>query len=132
MPATTVQTLAGPIDILAAARTNDAFRRVILTGDHEQVVVMSIPPGGEIGDEVHAGTDQLFLFVTGRGEVVIDGQRRAVGPDDLVFVHAGIRHDILAVGSSPLRLITVYAPPAHAPDTVHETRAEADAAEQKG
>ena len=129
MPASTVQTPAGPIDILAAARNNDAFRRVLVTGDHEQVVVMCIPPGGDIGDEVHATTDQLFLFVTGRGEIVIDGQRRAIGPDALVFVHAGSRHDILADESSPLRLITVYAPPAHAPDTVHETRADADAAE---
>ena len=129
MPSTSVPTDAGPIDILAAARANDAFRRVLLTGDHEQVVVMSIPPGGEIGDEVHAGTDQLFLFVAGRGDVVIDGQRRAVGPDDLVFVHAGSRHNILGTGDSPLRLTTVYAPPAHAPGTVHETKAEADAAE---
>ncbi len=129
MPSTSVPTNAGPIDILAAARTNDAFRRVLLTGDHEQVVVMSIPPGGEIGDEVHSGTDQLFLFVAGRGDVVIDGRRREVGPDDLVFVHAGSRHNILSSGNGPLRLITVYAPPAHAPDTVHETKAEADAVE---
>ena len=128
MAPTTVPS-AEPIDILAAARTNEAFRRVVLTGDHEQVVVMSIPPGGEIGDEVHPHTDQLFLFVDGRGEVVVDGQRRAVGPNDLVFVHAGSRHNILDRGGSPLRLITVYAPPAHAPETVHATKAAADAAE---
>ena len=129
MPSIPVPTSTGPIDILAAARTNDAFRRVVQTGDHEQVVVMSIPPGGEIGDEVHPDTDQVFLFVAGRGEVVTDGQRRAVGPDDLVFVHAGSRHNILSAGDSPLRLVTIYAPPAHAPGTVHETKAEADAAE---
>ena len=129
MPSTSIPLNAGPIDILAAARTNDAFRRVVQTGDHEQVVVMSIPPGGEIGDEVHPDTDQVFLFVSGRGEVVIDGQHRAVGPDDLVFVHAGSRHNILDRGDGPLRLVTIYAPPAHAAGTVHETKAEADAAE---
>ena len=129
MPSPSVPTSAGPIDILTAARANDAFRRVLLTGDHEQVVVMCLPPGADIGDEVHPGTDQLFQFVDGRGDVVIDGQRHSVGPDDLVFVHAGSRHDILATGDGPLRLITVYAPPAHAPGTIHETKAEADAAE---
>ena len=50
-------------DIVEAARTNDAFRREVMTGDHEQVVVMAIPEGGEIGEEVHPATDQLLLFV---------------------------------------------------------------------
>ena len=54
------------VDILEAARTNEAFRREVLTGEHEQVVVMAIPPGGEIGDEVHPETDQLLLFVEGQ------------------------------------------------------------------
>ena len=129
MPSTPTTASAEAIDILAAARTNDAFRRVVQTGDHEQVVVMSIPPGGEIGEEVHPDTDQVFLFVSGRGEVVIDDQHRAVGPDDLVFVHAGSRHNIVDRGGDPLRLITIYAPPQHAPGTVHETKADADAAE---
>jgi len=124
-----VPTNEGTIDILAAARTNDAFRRVIQTGDHEQVVVMTIVPGGEIGDEVHPDTDQVFIFVEGRGEARIDGQSRAVGPNDLVLVHAGSRHNFLNRGDSPLRLITIYAPPEHAPGTIHQTKAEADEAE---
>jgi mannose-6-phosphate isomerase-like protein (cupin superfamily) len=118
-----------PVDIVAAARSNDAFRREVLTGDHEQVVVMTIPPGGEIGDEVHPDTDQVLAFVDGRGEAILDGQRSAIGPNDLVFVRAGTRHNFVNTGDAPLRLITIYAPPEHEPGTVHRTKAEADAAE---
>lgn len=117
------------VDIVEAARTNDAFRREVLTGEHEQVVVMTIPPAGEIGDEVHEETDQLLVFVEGRGEARINGQSSAVNPNDLVFVRAGTRHNFINTGETPLRLITIYAPPEHAPGTVHRTKSEADAAE---
>lgn len=120
---------ADHVDILAAAWSNDAFRREVLTGEHEQVVVMTIPPGGEIGEEVHPDTDQLLTFVDGRGEAQLDGRSSEVGPNDLVFVHAGTRHNFLNTGDTPLRLITVYAPPEHAPGTVHQTKSEADLAE---
>lgn len=120
---------AQAVNIVAAARSNDAFRREILTGEHEQVVVMTIPAGGEIGDEVHPDTDQVLAFVDGRGEAILDGQRSAVGPNDLVFVRAGTRHNFVNSGDAPLRLITIYAPPEHEPGTVHQTKAEADAAE---
>lgn len=117
------------VDIVEAARSNDAFRRVIITGEHEQVVVMSIPPGGEIGDEVHPDTDQVLSFVEGTGEARIDGRTSDVRPNILVFVRAGMRHNFVNTGSGPLKLITIYAPPHHAPGTVHLTKAEADAAE---
>ena len=117
------------IDIVAVARSNDAFRRVVATGEHEQVVVMTIQPGGEIGEEVHHDTDQVLVFVDGRGEAVLDGRTSEVRTNDLVFVRAGTRHNFLNTGDLPLRLITIYAPPEHAPGTVHQTKAEADAAE---
>lgn len=117
------------VDIVAAARSNEAFRREVLTGDHEQVVVMTIPPGGEIGEEVHPDTDQVLVFVDGRGVAILDGQRTEVEQNDLVFVRAGTRHNFLSTGDAPLRLITIYAPPEHPPGTVHQTKAEADAAE---
>jgi len=126
MPSPTA-TPAPPVDILGAARSNDAFRRVMLTGEHAQVVVMTIPPGGEIGAEVHPDTDQVFLFVDGQGVADIDGQSTGVGANDLVLVPAGVRHNMLNRGEVPLRLVTVYAPPAHAPGTVHQTKAEAEA-----
>lgn len=117
------------VDFVTAARSNEAFRREIMTGDHSQVVVMTIPPGGEIGEEVHDGTDQVLAFVEGVGEAILDGESRPVGPNDLVFVRAGTRHNFVNTGADPLRLVTVYAPPEHEPGTVHQTRAEADAAE---
>jgi mannose-6-phosphate isomerase-like protein (cupin superfamily) len=117
------------VDILGAARSNDAFRRVVRTGDHEQVVVMTIPPGGEIGEEVHPTTDQVFVFVEGSGEARLEGEATPVAANDLVFVRAGTRHNFVNSGDAPLRLITIYAPPQHAPGTVHQTKADADAAE---
>jgi len=116
-------------DILQAAWGNDAFRREVVTGEHEQVVVMTIPPGDEIGEEVHDDTDQILVFVDGHGEARLDGVTSPVGPNDHVFVHAGTRHNFVNTGDTPLRLITIYAPPEHAPGTVHQTKAEADAAE---
>ena len=117
------------VDILQAAWTNEAFRRVVLTGEKEQVVVMTIPAGGEIGEEVHPGTDQVLVFIDGHGRAELDGESSPIGPNDLVFVHAGTRHNFVNTGESPLRLITVYAPPEHAPGTVHQTKEEADADE---
>jgi len=116
------------VDIVAAAWSNEAFRREVITGEHQQVVVMTIPPGGEIGEEVHHDTDQALVFINGRVQAVLDGQASEVGPNDLVFVRAGTRHNFRNMGEGPLRLITIYAPPEHAPGTVHQTKEEADAA----
>jgi mannose-6-phosphate isomerase-like protein (cupin superfamily) len=120
------------VDVLGLARENDAFRRVILTGQFSQVVAMTIPVGEEIGEEVHEHTDQLLIFVEGRAEAVLDGDSFPVVPGELVFVHAGTRHNFVNAGDVPLRLMTVYAPPEHAPDTVHQTTEEAERAEAEG
>ena len=117
------------LDIMAAARTNDAFRREVVTGSHEQVVLMTIPPGSEIGEEVHPDTDQVLVIVDGTAEAIIDGGRNALGAGDLVLVRAATQHNVVNTGDRPLRLFTVYAPPEHAAGTVHQTKADADAAE---
>ncbi|HEV8423572.1 MAG TPA: cupin domain-containing protein [Actinomycetes bacterium] len=121
--------MADSLDIIQLARSNDAFRREIATGEHSQVVVMTIPPGGEIGEEVHEQNDQLLVFVDGQADAVLDGRTTKVVPNRLVLVQAGTRHNFINTGQSPLRLVTVYAPPEHAPGTVHQTKAEADVAE---
>ena len=118
-----------PLDVIDVANDNDAFRRVVETGEHEQVVVMTIAPGEDIGEEVHHTTDQVFIFVNGEGNAEMDGGERRFDEGDLVFVRAGTRHNIVNTGNDPLRLITIYAPPQHAPGTVHLTKAEAEAAE---
>jgi mannose-6-phosphate isomerase-like protein (cupin superfamily) len=117
------------VDIVGAAKANTFFRRVLSTGANAQVVVMSIPPGGEIGEETHEHVDQVLAFVEGEGVAVLDGQESPVGPDRLVHVPAGTRHNFVNAGSGDLRLYTVYAPPQHAPGTIHRTKADADADE---
>jgi mannose-6-phosphate isomerase-like protein (cupin superfamily) len=113
-------------DILARAKHNSYFREVVSTGRHAQVVVMSIPPAGEIGEEVHHDVDQVLVFVEGEGVAVLEGQRSPVSPGRLVHVPAGTRHNFMNEGSVDLKLYTVYAPPQHAPGTIHRTKAEAD------
>jgi mannose-6-phosphate isomerase-like protein (cupin superfamily) len=117
------------IDIVAAANANSSFRQVVSTGPKAQVVLMCIPPNGEIGEEVHEHVDQVLVFVAGDGVAVMEGEESPVGPDRLVHVPAGLRHNVVNRGSTDLRLYTVYAPPQHAPGTNHRTKAEADADE---
>lgn len=117
-------------DILARAKRNTYFREVLSTGPHAQVVVMSIPPAGDIGEEVHHDVDQVLVFVEGEGVAVLDGQRSEVSPGRLVHVPAGLRHNFVNEGLVDLKLYTVYAPPQHAPGTIHRTKADADADEE--
>jgi mannose-6-phosphate isomerase-like protein (cupin superfamily) len=116
-------------DIVARARANEDFRRVVHSGAESQVVLMTVEAGSEIGEETHDGIDQVLVFVEGEGEAVIEGEPRPIGAGQLAFVPAGTRHNFRNTGSGPLRLYTVYAPPEHPDGTVHRTKAEADAAE---
>ena len=117
------------VDIVEAAQANDFFRKVISTGTHAQIVVMSIPTGGEIGEEVHDEVDQVLAFTDGLGEAILDGERSTVCAGSVVHVPAGTRHNVVNHGATPLKLWTVYAPPQHADGTIHRTKAEADADE---
>lgn len=123
--------MAFNIDISEAAKENEFFRKVVSTGPNAQIVLMSIPPCGEIGAEVHDHVDQVFAFVAGEGVVVLDGNESRVGPDHVVHVPAGVHHNVVNRGSFNLRLYTIYAPPQHADGTIHRTKAEADAAEHE-
>jgi mannose-6-phosphate isomerase-like protein (cupin superfamily) len=117
-------------DILARAKRNSFFREVVSTGPHAQVVVMSIPPAGEIGEEVHPDVDQVLVFVEGEGVAVLEGQRSPVSSGRLVHVPAGAGHNFVNEGSVDLKLYTVYTAPKHAPGTIHRTKADADADEK--
>ena len=116
-------------DILALTERNSYFREVVSTGPHAQVVVMSIPPAGEIGEETHTDVDQVLVFVEGEGVALLDGVRSPVSPGRLVHVPAGTRHNFVNQGTADLKLYTVYTAPKHAPGTIHRTKAEADAEE---
>jgi mannose-6-phosphate isomerase-like protein (cupin superfamily) len=111
------------------ARQNEFFRQTVFTGKHSQVVVMTIQPGEDIGEETHDG-DQILFFVEGEGEAVLGGVRSAIGPNDMAFVPAGTLHNFVNTGTGKLRLVTVYAPPEHPDGTVHKTKADAEAAEE--
>ena len=119
------------LDVAAQARENEAFRREVVTGEHSQVVLMTVPAGGEIGEEVHDHVDQTLLFLEGRGEAILDGETAPVQPNTLVVVKAGTRHNFVNTGEGPLRLVTIYAPPEHEPGTVHMTKEDAEAAERR-
>ena len=114
-------------DIEKLTEENTDFRRVLYTGHNMQLVLMSLKPGEEIGEEVHEDRDQFFRVEMGKGEVLIDGKRHAVEADDAIIVPAGARHNVVNKGTEPLRLYTLYAPPEHKDGTVHVTKAEADA-----
>lgn len=118
--------------IATEAEKSSDFRRVLWTGEHTQLVIMTIPPGGEIGEETHEDTDQILTFVSGTGRATVDGQPQDVAQGDLVVVPAGTEHNFVNTGENPLILYTVYGPPEHADRAVHRTKEEADEAEESG
>lgn len=118
-------------NIATVAEQSPDFRQVLWTGKHSQLVIMTIPPGGEIGEEVHE-VDQILSFVSGVGEARVDGETKQVTPGDLVAVPAGTRHNFINKGPNPLVLYTIYGPPEHADQVVHRTKEEAEAAEAAG
>ncbi|WP_433316369.1 cupin domain-containing protein [Micromonospora sp. CA-269861] len=118
--------------IATVAEKSPDFRRVLWTGEHTQLVIMTIPADGEIGEEVHEDTDQILTFVSGVGEARVGGNTRKVVAGDLVVVPAGIKHNFVNTGPNPLVLYTVYGPPEHADKAVHKTKKQADAAEAAG
>jgi mannose-6-phosphate isomerase-like protein (cupin superfamily) len=120
------------LSIATVAEQSSDFRRVLWTGRHAQLVIMTIPPGGEIGRETHEDTDQILTFVSGTGEADVAGQTQQVVPGDLVAVPAGTEHNFRNTGVDPLVLSTVYSPPEHADGAVHATKEQADAAEESG
>jgi len=120
---------AGPIEAQTVA--NRDFRRVLFTGKHAQLVLMSLLPGEEIGSETHGHVDQFFRVEEGTARFVLKGRALApVRAGGAVIVPAGTRHNIVnASKTKALKMYTIYSPPNHPPKTVHKTRADAQAAE---
>jgi mannose-6-phosphate isomerase-like protein (cupin superfamily) len=115
-------------NIIKRVNENTFFRQEILTNEHSQLVLMSIEPGDDIGEETH-DVDQVLVFVAGEGEAILNGERSPIAADHLVVVPAGTLHNFVNTGATPLKLFTIYAPPEEAPGTVHRDKAEAEAAE---
>ena len=119
-------------EIATVAEQSADFRRVLFTGEHTQLVIMTIPPGGEIGEEVHDENDQILSFVSGVGRAVVSGKERKIKAGDVVAVPAGLKHNFINEGPNPLVLYTVYGPPDHSAGAVHKTKEEADRLEEQG
>jgi len=117
-------------DIEKRTEDNRAFRRVLYTGKHMQLVLMSLQPGEDIGEEIHDDVDQFFRVEKGKGEVFIDGRTTKVESDTAIIVPAGARHNIRNTGEKPLQLYTLYAPPEHEDGTVRVTKADAEASSE--
>ncbi len=109
-------------------KQNTYFRQVLETGEHTQVVIMSIPAGGEIGEEVHKDNDQILFCVAGEGKVILNDVEDSFAEGDLVLVPAGTKHNFINTGSEEMKIITAYSPPHHPQGTIHKTKAEAEQA----
>lgn len=118
----------GNIEELAEENTD--FRRVLYSGAKLQLVLMSLPPGAEIGGEIHADTDQFFRIEDGKGRAVIDGVTHKLGPGDGIVVPAGAHHNVICTGHEPLKLYTIYGPAHHQDQLVQKTKADADASDE--
>jgi mannose-6-phosphate isomerase-like protein (cupin superfamily) len=119
-------------DIHKLSKESDDFRRVLYTGPNSQLVLMSLNRHEEIGEEVHEDLDQIFFILEGHGAASVDGTALKIRENDVVFVPRGARHNIINNDSTdPLKLVTIYSPPAHAPGTVHRTKVEAMAEERE-
>jgi len=103
---------------------NTDYRRVLYTAPHNQLVLMSLLPGEEIGAEVHH-VDQFFRVEQGEGQAVVDGREYPLADGIALIVPAGLRHNIVNTGKEPLKLYTIYSPANHLDGRVHKTKADA-------
>ena len=118
------------INLEKAVLQNKYFRKVLYTAENSQLVVMSLKPGEDIGEEIHQ-LDQFIRCEAGEGKAILDGVSHKIGDGFSVVVPAGTKHNILNTSSSkPLKLYTVYSPPNHRDGVIHKTKADAEALEE--
>lgn len=117
-------------DIEKLTIENNNFRKVLYTGQNLQLVLMSIEPGEEIGEEVHEDRDQFFRVEEGQGEIIIDGKKTKIEDDDAMIVPASARHNVINTGTKALKLYTLYGPPEHKDKTIHKTKNDAETKEE--
>lgn len=116
------------INIENATLENNNFRKVLYTAKHNQLVLMSLKPGEDIGMEVHEKTDQFFRFEEGQGKCIINGNEYEVGSGSAVVVPAGAHHNVInTLKTGSLKFYTIYSPPIHKDGIVRATKAEAEA-----
>ncbi len=111
------------VNIEKEAKDNNFYRKVIFTAHHSQLVLMSLKPGEEIGEEVHNTLDQFFRFEEGKGKVVLNGEEFLVSDGFAAVAPAGTKHNVINISTDkPLKLYTIYSPPNHQDGTIHQTK----------
>ena len=114
-------------------RANDDYRRVLYTGPNTQLVLMTLQPGDEIGQETHEEHDQFIRVEAGTGVVLLNGERHTLSDGSAVVIPAGVEHNVFNMSDdSPLRLYTLYSPPEHPDGTVQHTKADEAAQKSTG
>jgi mannose-6-phosphate isomerase-like protein (cupin superfamily) len=116
-------------DMAKLAKANSFFQKEVYLDKNIQIVLMSLKPGEDIGEETHRA-DQTTYFVEGTGSAVIDGRSNKVAADHMIVIPQGAKHNIINKGTASLKLFSVYAPPAEEPGVRHKTKADAEAAEE--
>ena len=118
-------------NIEKASLDNQNFRQVLYTAKHSQLVVMSLLPNEDIGEEIHQ-LDQFIRCESGQGKAILDGVEHDISDGFAVVVPAGAKHNIINTSATdPLKLYTLYSPPNHLDGTVHKTKADAEADEEE-
>ena len=115
-------------DMIDTTTKNKFYQKEVYLDENCQIVMMNIEAGDDIGEETHAA-DQTTFFVSGEGSAVVDGHSTKVGPNHMIVIPKGAKHNIINKGSEPLKLFTVYSPPAEDPGVSHKTKEDAEKAE---
>ena len=114
------------INIESEAKENNNFRKVLHTAKNSQLVLMSLKPGEEIGEEVHT-LDQFFRVESGEGKTILDGIEHEIKDGSAIVIPAGTKHNVVNTGQEEMKLYTIYSPPNHRDGVVHETKEQAEA-----
>jgi mannose-6-phosphate isomerase-like protein (cupin superfamily) len=105
-------------------KENNNFRKVLYTGRYSQLVLMSLAPGEEIGEEVH-GLDQFLRIEEGKGKAIVGALEYDIQDGTAIVVPAGTLHNVINTGDVPLKLYTIYSPPNHRDGVLHPTKNDA-------
>jgi mannose-6-phosphate isomerase-like protein (cupin superfamily) len=110
---------------------NENFRKVLYTGGHLQLVLMTLQPGEEIGEETHVNNDQFFRFESGKGKCTVDENTYHVSEGDVVLVPAGALHNVINTGAGAFKMYTIYGPPNHEDRIIRATKEAAEKEDEK-
>lgn len=117
------------INIEKATEENNNFRKVLYTAKNSQLVLMSLKPGEEIGEEVHT-LDQFIRVEEGEGKAILDGVEHRIEDGSAIVIPAGTRHDVINDSDGEMKLYTVYSPPEHRDGVIHPNKTDAVANEE--